>query len=368
MPRVNVNTVGGSYPIVIARRGLEQPALRVGRWAGTGRVFVVYDAQVLALYREKLTTFFKAQRLETEELAIQATEAAKSNRVLHQLHTFLLEHGISRDDLIVACGGGVISDLVGFAAATILRGVLWAVIPTTLVGMVDAAIGGKTAINHPCGKNLIGAFWQPRFVLSDVRFLSTLPLRQMVCGLGEVAKYAGLSGGDMMKTLRCYLDGTDLHDMRKLTSLITLSSRYKADIVSEDEYDRGRRLVLNLGHTFAHAFERAGGYGRLLHGEAVVLGLLAANELSCLLKPARRRLLEGYRQLLLRLVPLLPRRKIAVHEVLAAMELDKKRWRRQMRFVLLKRPGSPFLQTGVDSRLVMQSVGSSLETFTRGED
>jgi len=296
-------------------------------------------------------------------MVIPPGEKSKSAATLGRIHDFLIEEKISRSDMIIACGGGVTTDLVGYAAATILRGVRWGVVPTTLLGMVDAAIGGKTAINHRRGKNLIGAFWQPIFVHCDIGLLHTLPVRQMIAGLGETVKYGGLIGSGMTELLAGYLGRGKLYHQRDLIALVKLSAGYKADIVSRDERESGVRMYLNYGHTVGHAIEKAIGYGRLLHGEAVILGILAALEFGELCGIRRTRALVEYREIVTHLLTLVPHRRISLADVFDAMALDKKRRGADLRYVLLSRPGKPFVVEAVERRLIKKALQRMLAFY-----
>jgi len=230
------------------------------------------------------------------EMVIPSGEKSKSVSTLNKLYDFLLNEKISRQDFIIVCGGGVTSDLVGYASATTLRGIKWGIVATTLLSMVDASIGGKTGINHQAGKNVIGAFWQPSFVYSDTYFLKTLPFRELVAGYGEILKYGGLIGKRMLTKIEKYRARNDFYQDK---TLIGMSAEYKANIVSKDEREENLRMRLNLGHTFAHAIETSTGYGKLLHGEAVILGLLAAVELSNLVNPESIQPLKYYKKLII---------------------------------------------------------------------
>ncbi len=363
MPIINVNAGERSYPVILGDGVLQRLRRPMRGIPSRARWFVFYDANVFGLHARRVQSQLRGPRECFSEMVVPVGEAAKARRVLDSIHDFLLDERISRDDLVVACGGGVTSDLIGYAAATVLRGVRWGVISTTLLGMVDAAIGGKTGINHPSGKNLLGAFWQPMFVICDGQFLQTLPARQMLAGMGEITKYAALIGGDMTKSLERYLSQPDRRSWPLLRPLILRSVAYKAGIVSEDERETGPRMVLNLGHTFAHALETTTKYARLLHGEAVTIGLLAAIDLSCRLKPRRARHLDAYRRCVVGIVRMLPRRKISADGALTAMRTDKKRAGDKLRFVLLDRPGRPFIATDVPFRLVAASLESALDVY-----
>ncbi|MDH4156477.1 MAG: 3-dehydroquinate synthase [candidate division Zixibacteria bacterium] len=360
---VKVNLGLRSYPVLIGSNEVDRLTRQIDRAARTNRLFVFFDANLYALHGDLIKRHLRRSTRNIVEMVIPGGEKSKSATVLNQVYDHLLHEKISRDDFILACGGGVLSDLIGYAAATILRGVRWGVVPTTLLGMVDAAVGGKTGINHRLGKNLVGAFWQPAFVYCDTYFLHTLPSRQMVAGLGEVAKYAALDGGLILDRLRRFVDKNDLYDDRLLRSLIIPSVRYKAGIVAQDERESGRRILLNLGHTFAHAIENAAGYGRLLHGEAVILGLLAAVELSSLIAWRCIRPLASYRSLLEKLITWLPQVRLESRNVLNAMALDKKRSGLKQRFLILKAAGEPIIADNISIRLTRLAVDNMLEYY-----
>ena len=332
-----------------------------------GRIFLLTDAQVFALYGQQVLRTVAKRGRKVHELVLPVGEKAKQAGVMSNIYDYLLANGISRDDFILAVGGGVVSDVAGFAAATVLRGIRWGILSTTLLGIVDAAIGGKTGINHDAGKNLIGAFWQPSFVIGDTELLQTLERRQMSAGMGEVLKYAGLAGEPVLKTIERYERRGDLYDDRSLARLARLAVAYKSDIVARDEREGHTRMLLNLGHTFAHAIEQSLGFGRLLHGEAVTLGLLGAIELSCRLKPGRSTALAGYREMVRQFVARLPRRKLDPATVMAAMRLDKKRRGERLRFVLLEAPGRPFITDTAAPRAVREAVAAMIDHYqTKG--
>lgn len=346
MPQIKVRLGKRSYPVVVGSNISGRMPTYLKRYTGRGRVFVIYDAQVYALYGRRINRLL-GQVSKVSDFAVPAGERSKSNAQLSRIYDFLLSERISRTDTIAACGGGVVSDLAGFAAATTQRGVKWITIPTTLIGMVDAAVGGKTAINHPFGKNQIGAFWQPSLVWCDLHFLMTLPERQLINGLAEILKYAGLTGGTLVDRLKNYLGAADLYNMKKLMPMVSQCVRYKAQMVSRDETDAGQRMFLNLGHTFGHALEAGAGYGRLLHGEALILGLKASICLSAQTQPATAKHLSAYMTLIDAFVPLVRRCKIDLSKALNAMLLDKKRRGAQPKFILLKKPGSPYIACDV---------------------
>lgn len=361
MPTVRVNLGRRSYPVVVASGATETLSELLGkRLERGGRVFVVFDAQVYALHGPAIYRAVKKVSRTAPVLSLPPGERTKSASTIARLHDYFISEGISRDDFILACGGGVLSDAVGFAASTVLRGVRWGVVSTTLLGMVDAAIGGKTGINHKAGKNLIGVFWQPSFVICDLNHLHTLPDRQVVAGMGEVVKYAGLVGQSMFAGLEKTLAYEHVLESKSLGRLIADSVRYKAEIVASDETERGRRMVLNLGHTFAHGIEHAAGYGRMLHGEAVLIGLLAACDLSVRAGISSETKLARYCSIVEQYVRHIRYRRLDPARVWDGMRVDKKRRGAQMRFVLLSAPGRPFISDAVSVRDARAALSTAL--------
>ncbi|MFQ5498046.1 MAG: 3-dehydroquinate synthase [Candidatus Zixiibacteriota bacterium] len=363
MPTIRVKLGSRSYPIVVGSAIEARLGQLVKRALRSNRLFVCYDAGFYALHGDHVQSILKPTVTSIFELVIPGEERSKSPATLQKIYQFLLDHRIARSDFILACGGGVLSDLSGFAAATILRGIQWAVVPTTLLGMVDAAIGGKTGINHRTGKNLVGAFWQPSFVLCDCHWLQTLPARQLVSGLGEVLKYAGLVGSPAMEQLQRYLSFNDMYHLPGLVRLVGLSARYKASIVTRDEREGRLRMLLNLGHTIGHGIEHATGYGRLLHGESVILGLHTAIVLSSRLNPARTRRLAEYRRLAEQCMTLLPKRKIGQEKIMNAIKLDKKRSSSGNTFILLDAPGKPLIVDSISMNQVRKALAETLSTY-----
>ncbi len=368
MTVIKAKSVRGDYAVTVGC-GIDDRLCRtVESHRRGGRLFVFYDAGFYALHGDRVNRVLRAKRRLVEELVLPSGERTKSARELAALYDFLLDKKVSRSDLILACGGGVTLDLTGYASATTMRGIRWGAVPTTLIGMADAAIGGKTGINHALGKNLIGTFWPPCFVHCDVGSLATLDRRQMTAGFGELLKTAGLAGGEFLERLKNYPLSHDLYDNRRLVALVARAVRYKVARVARDERDRDARMVLNYGHTFAHGLEKADGYRRLLHGEAVILGIHAALDLGARLG-CHSRGLEDYRDLAERFIRMLPRRRIDSTRVLEAMELDKKRDTGGARFVLLQRPGKPVIRGGISRRNVKAALEDTLDYYhMRGRD
>jgi 3-dehydroquinate synthase len=310
--------------------------------AGRG-VLLVSDDGVDAL-AARAAASLEAAGLRVIRVGVPAGEASKSLGQVERICRAAAVEGLRRDDAVMAVGGGMVGDLAGFVAAAYQRGVRLVHVPTTLLAMVDSAIGGKTAVDLPEGKNYVGAFWQPELVVMDVTALETLPARELACGFAEVVKYALLRGSDMLARLR---DRPPLPGpCEALTDLVLECVEQKAAVVASDEREAGPRATLNLGHTVGHGIEAATGYGDgYLHGEAVSLGLLAALRLSERhegLHPAVR---EVTREILDRHgLPTRLRPDVGVDEVLAAMGRDKKAQAGALNMVLLAAPGRPLVR------------------------
>ena len=266
-----------SYPIHIGAGLLSRPELITDHIAGR-QVLVVSNETVAPLYLEQVLTSLSGY--ETHTVILPDGEKYKNLDVLGDIFDKLLSVPCNRDVTIVALGGGVVGDITGFAAACYQRGVDFIQIPTTLLAQVDSSVGGKTAVNHPLGKNMIGAFYQPKAVIADIQTLETLDDRQLSAGLAEVIKYGLIREADFFTWLQENMPSLMARDEEALAHAIETSCRIKAEVVAADEREGGLRAILNLGHTFGHAIETAMGYGAWLHGEAVGAGMVAAAEMS----------------------------------------------------------------------------------------
>ena len=362
MKTIRAKTGSKTCPIIIGPGALGRLKNELDRTICGRKLFIIYDANLYALHGRAICKAVGRTSAQVREFVLQSGERYKSAKTLAGLYDFLLTEKIARDDFVLACGGGVTSDLTGYAAATTLRGVRWGIVSTTLLGMVDAAIGGKTGVNHATGKNLIGAFWQPTFVISDTDLLNTLPEREIVCGLGEVVKNVGLAGRTEVATLEKFLSGRLVSAGTGLAALVAVCAAYKAGVVARDERESGHRMILNLGHTFAHGIEKSLGYGRLRHGEAVLLGLDAALALGERLGYLSAGLTD-YRNLVQRMIGLVPRRAIDTSAALNAMTLDKKRSDADQKYVILKGLGKPVVCGNVSRRLVRASLNETLKAY-----
>ena len=274
-----------SYPVHFSALQ-ELPRLLAEVELRRGGYIIVTDSNVAALYLETLRNILLRSEWEPlTEIVIAPGEVSKSHEPLQKIYNEALNAGIDRQTPILALGGGVIGDLAGYAAATLLRGLPLVHIPTSLIAQVDSSIGGKTGINHTLGKNLIGAFYQPKLVFTDLNTLQSLPDLEWKSGLAEVVKHGLITDANFVDDLSANWNCILHRDQKTVQRMIIRAAKIKADVVGEDELETSRRAILNFGHTFGHAIERTAGYGQFTHGEAVALGMLAASKVSALVNP-----------------------------------------------------------------------------------
>ena len=347
------NAGGSAYPIhigagLIARAELYRPYLAGGSAA------IVTNAVVAPLYLDQVRTALSGVRV--TEVIIPDGEQAKSWETLQAVFDALLGARCGRDTLLVALGGGVVGDLAGFAASVYQRGIDFVQVPTTLLAQVDSSVGGKTAINHPRGKNMIGAFHQPRAVIADLDALDTLPDRELRAGLAEVIKHGLALDALFFAWLEQNVEKLLARDRAALAHAVRRSCELKAAVVAADEREAGQRALLNLGHTFGHAIEAGAGYGAWLHGEAVAAGMVMAAELSSRMGKIGGKEVARVRALLARAGLPVKAPPVPPDELLARMAVDKKAAGGELRFVLLRSIGQAELASGVEPRTVREVV------------
>ena len=279
MQTLKVELANRSYPIHIGRNLISDASLILPHLKRK-HAAIVTNTTVAPLYLAKLTQTLETAGVKVIPIILPDGEAYKNTETLNTIYDVLLQNRCERSTTLIALGGGVIGDLTGYAAATYLRGVPFIQIPTTLLSQVDSSVGGKTGINHPLGKNMIGAFYQPQLVLADIDTLQTLPPREFSAGVAEVIKYGLIRDADFFDWLEVNMAKLMELDEQVLSEAIYRSCQNKADVVAKDEHEQGERALLNLGHTFGHAIENAMGYGVWLHGEAVAAGTMMAADLS----------------------------------------------------------------------------------------
>ncbi|MCP1100869.1 3-dehydroquinate synthase [Aequitasia blattaphilus] len=334
-----VNLGKDSYPIYIENNLISQTSSHIQKIFSGKRIFLLSDDNVYPLYgasiQEDLSHFY-----ECHHLILPHGEATKSFQSLPVVYEALINSGISRSDLIIALGGGVIGDLAGYVAASYLRGIDFIQIPTSLLAQVDSSVGGKVAVDLPQGKNLVGAFYQPKLVLIDPEVLSTLSPRFIKDGMGEVIKYGCIQDASLFQLLE---ESGSFEGLKpRLMEVIFRCIQIKTQVVEADPFDKGQRMLLNFGHTLAHAIEQFYGYKRESHGEAVAIGmyqLTCLAEEKCLTQPGSAEKILN----LLSLYELPHKATIPIGQVLPALSLDKKMLHNQLNLVLLKSIGESYI-------------------------
>ncbi len=333
-----------SYPILIGS-GLLGQATTYAQLPKASSALIVSNTTVAPLYAQALQTALQPHYASVHVVQLPDGEAYKTWESLNLIFDALLGQACDRKTVLFALGGGVVGDMTGFAAASYMRGVPFVQIPTTLLSQVDSSVGGKTAINHPLGKNMIGAFYQPQLVVCDLATLATLPAREVSAGLAEIIKYGPIADADFFSWLESNIEALKALEPAALTYAVERSCAIKADVVGQDEKESGLRAILNFGHTFGHAIEASMGYGNWLHGEAVAVGMLMAADLS-----QRLGLVDG--DFVQRLHSLIERAglptqapAIPMQEFIEHMMVDKKAEGGKIKFVLIEKLGTAVIRT-----------------------
>lgn len=356
MKTLTVNLAERSYPIYIGEGLLDKPGYFKKHIDGK-HVFIISNDTVAPLYIETVKQGLADYECYTFEL--KDGEKYKTLASLEEIITSLLQNKLSRNVTLIALGGGVVGDISGFVAASYQRGVSFIQIPTTLLAQVDSSVGGKTAVNHRLGKNMIGAFHQPVAVIADTRVLDTLDDRQLRAGLAEVIKYGLIRDADFFNWLEAHMPSLLERDPDALAYAIEVSCQNKAEVVAEDERESGLRAILNLGHTFGHAIETAQQYQGWLHGEAVGLGMLMAADLSSRLGWLDQTSLERVRQILLTTgLPVLLPADITSDIMLENMAVDKKNRDGKLTLILLEKIGSSVIRNDIERDQIIETINA----------
>ena len=342
------------YPIFIGS-DLDPQALLAPYIHGK-QVMIVTNETVATLYLQHYHAAIEQLGKTVAHCILPDGEKYKNIEHLNLIFDALLEAGFNRDCTVLALGGGVIGDMAGFASACFQRGVYFIQVPTTLLSQVDSSVGGKTGINHPLGKNMIGAFQQPQVVLADMSQLATLPERELSAGLAEVIKYALLGDEEFLVWLENHMDALVARDPAYLAEAVYRSCAHKARIVANDEKEQGERALLNLGHTFGHAIESYLGYGEWLHGEAVATGMVMAADLSQRMGWISTEDLERTKKIISRAKLPIVCPQIPLDDFLGYMAHDKKVLNGQLRLVLLKQIGQAVMSKDFDIELMKQAI------------
>lgn len=342
-----VTTTTGSYPVFVGWGVLDELGRRMREVGLSGTATIVSDDEVFFIYGSRVRTILEETGFAVDCFTVPQGERSKSIDTAAKIYDWLIERRVERGHTIVALGGGMVGDLAGFVAATLLRGLPLVHVPTSLLAMVDASIGGKVAVNHPQGKNLIGAFYQPRLVLADVLTLATLPQRELTSGWAEVIKHGLILSPNLFRLLEEHAERLIRLDRELTTEAVRRSAAVKARVVSEDEKETGIRIILNYGHTIGHGLEAATGYERFLHGEAVAIGMMGAAMLSEQLRLLSSQVVKRQQALLQRFGLPTTCSGVDLAHVLKAMELDKKVVKKAVRWVLLSQIGKTVIRDDV---------------------
>ena len=359
MANITVNLPQDSYKITIAPGNLSKIGSHIKRLNLGKKALIISNPEIFSYYGETAIKSLEAAGFEVYTYLIAAGEPYKTLASIEQIYDVALENHLERSSTFIALGGGVIGDLTGFAAATWLRGVNFVQVPTSLLAMVDAAIGGKTGVNHPQGKNLIGAFYQPKLVLIDPNVLKTLPIREFRAGMAEVIKYGIIWDADLFSKLEQteQIDSFDNIDPLLLQTILVRSGQAKADLVSKDEKEAGLRAILNYGHTIGHAVESLTNYEHFVHGEAVAIGMVAAGKIA--VEMGMWTEAEAKRQNNLIKKAGLPTKiptQLDKQAIIAALQSDKKVRAGKVRFILPTQIGLVTITDKVTSEVIEKGI------------
>ena len=337
-----------SYRIVIGAALLDDPAV----WAGvpeSSQALIVTNTTVAPLYAQRLASAIAPRHRQVHVVALPDGEEFKNWQALNRIFDALLAKACDRKTVLYALGGGVVGDMTGFAAASYMRGVPFVQVPTTLLAQVDSSVGGKTAINHPLGKNMVGAFYQPRLVVCDLDTLSTLPARELSAGLAEVIKYGPVADMDFLAWIEQNITGLMSRDAALLAHAVRRSCEIKARVVGQDERETGLRAILNFGHTFGHAIEAGLGYGQWLHGEGVGCGMVMASHLSHRLGLVDAAFVERLTALVAKAGLPVRAPALGADRFIELMRVDKKAEAGEIKFVVIEKPGSAIVRSAPDA-------------------
>lgn len=351
--QVRIDLGERSYPILIGSGLLGAPATWQG--AAASAALIVSNTTVAPLYADRLRAALAGRYRAVHCVQLPDGEEHKNWQTLNLVFDALLENGCDRKTVVYALGGGVVGDMAGFAAACYMRGVPFVQVPTTLLAQVDSSVGGKTAINHPLGKNMVGAFYQPELVVCDLDTLATLPARELAAGLAEVIKYGPIADMAFLAWIEANLDRLAARDPAALAHAVQRSCEIKAWVVGQDERESGLRAILNFGHTFGHAIEAGLGYGQWLHGEGVGCGMVMAMHLSHGLGLIDAAFVERVTRLIGRAGLPVVGPRLGADRYLELMRVDKKAEGGEIRFVVIEGPGRAGVQPAPDA-LVRQVI------------
>ena len=351
MKTLEVDLGSRSYPIYIGGGLIDQPALFSACEKATS-IYIVTNTTIEPLYADRLTKTLETLGKPVRRIVLPDGESYKDWKHLQLIFDALLTHGADLQTMLVALGGGVIGDMTGFAAASFMRGIRFIQVPTTLLAQVDSSVGGKTGINHPLGKNMIGAFHQPEAVIADLNTLKTLPPRELSAGLAEVIKHGVIADAQFLDWIEAHTQALLTCDTEAMAHAVLRSCEIKSAVVSADEREGGVRATLNFGHTFGHAIEAGMGYGKWLHGEAVGCGMVLGANLSCRLGQITQAELDRLTNIIQSMkLPIEPP-KFGTERYMELMQVDKKTEGGTIRYVLLEKIGKAHIKSVPDATVI----------------
>ncbi len=361
-----------AYPVYIGRGSLKNLKTVLRKYSDVGNFFVVSNKNIFSLYGKSVISELPPDK-PVYTIILPDGERYKNSNTLNRLYENMLRSKADRKSLLIALGGGVVGDIAGYAAATYMRGIRYVQIPTSLLSMVDSSIGGKTGIDHPRCKNLIGRFYTPECVMLDPDFLQTLPEREMICGIAEVLKYGIALDEKFYRWLHLHHNELRNYNPNALSFTLLRCCRLKNNIVTKDPYDLRERKILNFGHTFAHAMESASDYKSIKHGEAVMIGMMMAVELSVMVNNLNSKKASEILEFLLPFAKKIVKRKEIAGFIkntdpvilLNRMTLDKKTASGKNEFILLQNIGKSVIVKNIDSETVYRSIGNVLSLLRK---
>lgn len=360
MRTVKVNLGDKSYDIVIGHDLKQQIMDFIRRCRFSRKALLITDTNIAPLYGEKVQAVLNEAGLDAKIAVIAAGEQSKSLACAETLYTQAIEHGLDRKSPVIALGGGVVGDLAGFIAATFMRGVPFIQMPTSLLAQVDSSVGGKVAVNHALGKNLIGAFYQPKAVFMDLDMMKSLPQREIATGLGEVVKYGYIYDRDFYEYLLAHKDEILNLNSNAVSHIIARSCEIKADVVSQDEKESGLRAILNFGHTLAHAIEKETQYKKYNHGEAVAIGMVGAAKISAKLGMIDEKIVDDMEKLLAMFNLPQKAENCRAENIYADIFHDKKTVNGTVNWVLLQDIGKVCISKDVPEKIVKEAIAEIL--------
>lgn len=360
-PSTIINTSQGSYRVIVGRGVIDDLGIELSKIGQTGRAFLIADEVMFANPVRRAHEALERGGFKTHVLALELGEFNKNLDTVHTVYKWLAELHVERNDIVVAMGGGVTGDLVGYAAATWLRGVAIVHVPTSLAAMVDSSIGGKTGVNMPTGKNLIGAFHQPKLVVQDIEHLKTLPPREMAAGWAEAIKHGLILDSRLLDKFESMAKQMNTLEGEEPVNAIRRSVAIKGQVISSDEFETGnQRVLLNYGHTIGHAIETVTGYETFLHGEAVAIGMTVAAGIAHRIGLIKSDLVDRQKHILESFNLPTTANNMDVNALISATKSDKKSRGGTIRWVLLEGPGKATTRENVPDAVVLDSLTSIL--------